>query len=73
MKKYFLLIIPILANLILCAQGDISADNNDMMRSNHKIYVVAAVLAIILTAIFIFLFSIERRLKKLENSPSANR
>ena len=73
MKKYFLVLVQILFALFLSAQGDISEGNNDMMRSNHKIYVVAAVLAIILSALFIFLFSIERRLKNLEEKPAGNR
>ena len=73
MKKYFLVLISILTNLILFAQGDISGESNDWMRSNHKIFVVVAVLVIILSAMFIFLFSIEKRLKKLEDHKSGNR
>ncbi len=38
----------------------------DTMRSNGKIYVVVAVLALMLVALFIYLFRIERKLKRLE-------
>lgn len=38
----------------------------DALRSNGKIYVVITVLSIVFTGIIIFLFLIERRLKKLE-------
>ena len=40
----------------------------DQMRANGMIYVVITVLSIIFTGIIIFLFLIERRLKKLEKS-----
>ena len=73
MKKFFLLIIPIIIGFALQAQGDMPAGNNNVMTGNHKIFVVVAVLAIILSALFIFLFSIERRLRKLEDTPTANR
>jgi hypothetical protein len=46
----------------------------DTFRSDGKIYVVIAVLAIILISIFVFLIIIERKVKKLEdrnNSTSA--
>jgi protein-S-isoprenylcysteine O-methyltransferase Ste14 len=36
------------------------------MRSNQKIYVSVAVLLVILLGLLAFLFSIERRIKKLE-------
>lgn len=40
----------------------------DLMRSNGMIYVVVGVLSIIFAGILVFLFLIERRLKKLEKS-----
>jgi hypothetical protein len=39
----------------------------DTFRSDGKIYVVIAVLAIILISIFVFLIIIERKVKKLED------
>lgn len=38
----------------------------DTMRSNGKIYVVVAVLAIILTGMFLFLINIDRKVSRLE-------
>lgn len=42
-------------------------DNNDVMRSNGKIYVVMAVVIIIMIGFFIYLISVDRKLSKLEN------
>lgn len=39
----------------------------DELRGSGKIYVVVAVIAIILLALLLYLFSIDRRLKKIEN------
>lgn len=43
-----------------------SATEN-LMRSNGRIYVVVAVLLIILIGVFFYLFSIDRKITKLEN------
>ena len=64
MKKYLLNILFFFISLTALAQGE--TDTNDFFKSNLKIYVVVAVLVIILSCLFVFLFSIERRLKKLE-------
>jgi hypothetical protein len=42
-------------------------DNNDVMRSNGKIYVVMAVVMIIMIGFFIYLINVDRKLSKLEN------
>ncbi len=62
--KYILTLLSVFFSLISFAQGE--TDTNDFFKSNLKIYVVVAVLVIILTCIFAFLFSMERRLKELE-------
>ena len=64
MKKFLNLLVLILLSITTFAQGE--SGTNDFFKSNLKIYVVVAVLTIILSCIFIFLFSIEIRLKKLE-------
>ena len=38
----------------------------DFMRSNGKIYVVVAVVVVIVLGIFIYLFNLDRKIKKLE-------
>ncbi|QQR96641.1 MAG: CcmD family protein [Bacteroidota bacterium] len=40
---------------------------DETFRSNGKIYVVVAVLAVVLTVLFIYLISIDRKLKKTED------
>ena len=64
MKKFMLNLLFVFASLLSFAQGE--TGTNDFFKSNLKIYVVVAVLLIILTCLFVFLFSIEKRLKKLE-------
>ncbi len=41
-------------------------DPTDFMRSDGKIYVVMAVVVIIVLGLFIYLFSLDRKMKKLE-------
>lgn len=65
MKKYLLNILFVFISLFTFAQGE--TDTNDFFKSSLKVYVVVAVLAIILSCIFAFLFSMERRLKELED------
>ncbi len=57
----------ILSFLSICtfAQGEADV-NKTFMSSNLKINVVVAVLTIILGLLFLFLFSMERRIKQLE-------
>ena len=39
----------------------------DLMRSNGKIFVVMAVAIVIVLGLFIYLFNLDRKIKKLEN------
>lgn len=39
----------------------------DVMRSNGQIYVVVAIILIVLLGLFTFLFTLERKIKRLEN------
>lgn len=45
----------------------------DTMRANGKIYVVVGVILIVLVGLFVYLFSIERKVKKLEDKIEDNR
>ncbi|MCP9753189.1 CcmD family protein [Ferruginibacter sp. HRS2-29] len=49
------------------AQGD-KVEMADTMRSNGKIYVVVAVCLTILIGLFLYVASIDRKLKKLEKN-----
>lgn len=59
----FLAALPALAN----AQGEVA--DQGFFTSDLKIRISIFVLGIILVFMFVFLFSLERRLKKLENNP----
>lgn len=65
MKKLMTTALMLMVTMQLFAQGEGSAIA-DTLAGSEKIYVVVACVAIILAGLLIFLFSIERRLKKLE-------
>jgi hypothetical protein len=70
----FLSVISLMLSPAYAQQGDKSqtvavADEVEMadaMRADGKIYVVVAIIVIILAGLFIFLFMIDRKVKKLE-------
>lgn len=64
MNKYVLTTASIFLSIMSYGQGD--TGTQDIFKSNLKIYVVVAVLVIIVSLLFAFMFSIERRLNKLE-------
>ncbi|MCX2479287.1 CcmD family protein [Pedobacter sp. MC2016-15] len=65
MKKFTTTLLMLMLTLQLFAQGEGSAIA-DTLAGSEKIYVVVTCVAIILIGLLAFLFSIERRLKKLE-------
>jgi hypothetical protein len=71
MKKYFKsFLLVLMANVcIITAQAQDTAANasTDVMRSNGKIYVVMAVVATIVTGLFAYVYSIDKKISKLEN------
>lgn len=71
MKKYFkLLLLILMANVCVVsvyAQDAAVNANTDVMRSNGKIYVVMAVVATIVTGLFVYVYSIDKKISKLEN------
>jgi CcmD family protein len=50
----------------ISAQDSLNNANTDFMNSNGKIYVVMAVVVVIVLGLFIYLFSIDRKISKLE-------
>jgi CcmD family protein len=52
--------------MIAFAQQTSNVEMADIMRSSGKIYVVIAIISIIFVGLAIYLFSIDRRLKKIE-------
>ena len=66
MKKILFLILLTLSNIAAFAQAASEPEMADVFRSSGKIYVVVAIVAIIFAGLAIYLFSIDRRLKKIE-------
>lgn len=66
MKKLGLLVFALLLNAVTFAQGSSSVEMADALRSSGKIYVVVVSLAIIFIGLAIYLFAIDRRLRKIE-------
>ncbi len=66
MKKLIFLLLLTLSSAAVFAQQSKSVDMADEMRSSGKIYVVIAIICIIFIGLAIYLFSIDRRLKKIE-------
>jgi CcmD family protein len=66
MKKLLLILVLSIYSSALFAQSGPAVEMDDTLRSNGKIYVVVAVIGIIFIGLAIFLFSIDRRLKKVE-------
>ena len=66
MKRLVFLTLLLISNLIASAQT-YKIEMADTMRTEGKIYVVIGTIAIVFIGLAIFLFSIDRRLKKIEN------
>ena len=66
MKKLSFLMLLLLSFTTVFAQASQSTDMADALRSSGKIYVVVAIIAVIFIGLAIYLFSIDRRLKKIE-------
>jgi hypothetical protein len=60
-----LLVMGIFGSLVCWAQPN-DVEMADTMRSNGKIYVVVAVCLTILVGLFLYMVSVDRRLRKLE-------
>ena len=68
MTKFISRLLLVVAALLVTVVSQ-AQDNNgstDVMRSNGKIYVVVAVCLTILLGLFLYVFSIDRKISKLE-------
>ncbi|RKD13267.1 CcmD family protein [Pelobium manganitolerans] len=65
MKKTALSFILMLSAVSLFAQEN-GVEMADKLRASGKIYVVVAVMLLLFTAFILYLFSIDKRLKKVE-------
>jgi CcmD family protein len=66
MKKNVSLVMMMLCFVAVKAQNGQDVEMADTMRSSGKIYVVIGTIVIVFTGLAIYLFSIDRRLKKIE-------
>ena len=66
MKKFLFLMLMLLTNAAVFAQQANDVEMADTLRSSGKIYVVIGTISIVFIGLAIFLFSIDRRLRKLE-------
>ncbi|WEA02754.1 CcmD family protein [Mucilaginibacter sp. SJ] len=67
MKKLTLLLLLLTFCTIVFAQQGQQVEMADTLRQSGKIYVVVATISIIFVGLAIYLFTIDRRLKKVEN------
>lgn len=71
-NKFYMRVIVTMCSILLFAINTYAQTPNetemaDVMRSNGKIYVVITVLLVIFATLAAYLFSIDRRIKKLED------
>ena len=66
MKKILTLLLIIFQSVQTFSQQSNSVDMATGLRSSGKIYVVVAVISVIFIGIVAYLFSIDKRLKKIE-------
>jgi CcmD family protein len=64
MKKLILLLL--LTFTAVFAKADTSVDLDEALRRDGKIYVVVSIICIIFIGLAVYLFTIDRRLKKIE-------
>ena len=69
-RQLSVLLLFLLSSDTLRAQSTSEIDMADTWRSNGKINVVIAVLAVIFLGLFIYLIGIDRKLRRLENKKS---
>jgi uncharacterized membrane protein len=66
MKYILLLLIALINSSALLAQTATPATETDFMNSNGKIYVVMVVVLIILIGLFLFIYSVDKKISQLE-------
>ncbi|HEY9196628.1 MAG TPA: CcmD family protein [Mucilaginibacter sp.] len=67
MKKLTLMLMLLLNFATAFAQQNQPVEMADALRSSGKIYVVVGTIVIVFVGLAVYLFSIDRRLKKIEN------
>lgn len=65
MKKILSLLITTLFSLAAFANPD-NVEMADTLRASGKIYVVVAVIAVVFIGLFVYLYTIDRKISKIE-------
>lgn len=60
------LLMTVMVTSLQAQEAAMNPDNADMMRSNGKIYVVVAVVLTILVALFFYVFTLDRKISRME-------
>jgi len=66
MLKYLLLVSFVVISF--ASQAQQQAEMADTMRSNGKIFVVVGVILIVVTGLFVYLFSLDKKVSRIEKS-----
>jgi CcmD family protein len=72
MKKILLSFLMLFLSTFLFAQTNNDVEMADQMRSSGKIYVVIATIVIVFIGLAIYLFTIDKRLTKIERENVSN-
>ncbi len=67
MKKLICLITAVFTAFLTNAQAQ-EVEMADGMRAEGKIYVIVAIILIVIAGLFIYLFMLDRKVKKIEDS-----
>jgi len=67
-KMMALLLLLVMSTAVQAQDTAAAADNAGLMRSNGKIYVVVAVVVTILLGLFAYVFSLDRKITRLEKN-----
>ncbi len=67
MKRIFILLLVLFVSLNTVLAQNTGVEMADALRSSGKIYVVVAVIVLLFMGLLIYLFSLDRRIKNIEN------
>lgn len=67
MKRFFALLLVLFVSLNTVLAQNTGVEMADALRSSGKIYVVVAVIVLLFMGLLIYLFSLDRRIKNIEN------
>ncbi len=66
LKRIGLIMTMAIIRVFAYAQDNVAADNNDIMKSNGKIYVVMTVVIVIMIGLLLYLINLDRKISRME-------